>query len=133
MNRSSTNRYPDIEIYIDTTSTADIVNWLKKIFRDIASVKSPGGGKSQNFIALNPDNEQKIPILIVEDARDNFSCIWFQSGDTPWLTDLECASSAGAYFDTEIRCSTGPWNEEPDSDEWYSVQGSKQSLIHWPS
>ena len=132
MNDTST-RSPDIEIYIDTTSTADIIDWLKTIYADIELVKTTGGGKTQHLTAGNPGNRQKTPILVVEDARDSFSCIWFQSGNTAWATDLDCAYSAGKYFSTEIRCSTGPWKEEPDSDEWYSVRGSSQHLISWPS
>jgi hypothetical protein len=132
MNNSATSNYPDIEIYIHAAGTADILDWLKEIYQDITLIKTINGGKSQNFLAQNPDDELKIPILIIENARDNFSCIWFQSRNTPWSTDLECARTAAEHFNSEIRCSTGSWCEEP-ADDWFSITGSHQTLIHWPS
>ena len=133
MNTSTPSNYPDIEIYISGASISDVLNWLKDIYRDIELVKTVNAGKSQNFLASNPGDAQKTPILIVEDARDNFSCVWFQSANAPWPTDLECALIATEHFSSEIRCSTGSWSEAPVSDEWFSIQCGKQTLIHWSS
>jgi hypothetical protein len=130
---SSNTAYPDIEIYIPSTSNGNIIDWLRTIFTEITPVKSRNDGKIQNFTVRTCTDDLEIPILLIEDARDGYSSVWFQSGTTPWATDLDCALSAAEYFNSEIRCSTGSWSEEPDSDDWFSVLGKKHSIIHWSS
>jgi len=125
--------YPDIEIYLSRTSIPEICNWLRNIFVSMELVNSLKKGKSQQYIASisEQDSAPAISILMVEDAKDNFSALSIQSPHTRWTTDLECAREACGFFDREIRCSTGSWEQDQVTDEWISLQGKSETTITW--
>jgi hypothetical protein len=113
--------YPDIEIYIEATTRDAIVEWLESHFSVVADV--------QNITLLR--NDKSVKCLIVPDATDGFTSVWFSPNHTPWKTDLECSQSAYQHFQVEIRCSTGSWQE--DTPGWMKVNGEGCAEISWKS
>ncbi|KEF32947.1 hypothetical protein D777_00509 [Marinobacter nitratireducens] len=51
----------------------------------------------------------------------------------PWNSDLDCARSAWRSMDTEIRCSSGEWQEgQPVEDEkWWRLDKRGEQLVVW--
>lgn len=113
--------YPDIEIYIEAATRDAIVEWLKAHFSVIADEKK----------IILARNDESVECLIVPDATDGFTSAWFSPNHTPWTTDLECSQSAYQYFQVEIRCSTGSWQD--DSPGWVKVDGQGSTEISWES
>lgn len=133
MNNNLHEEYPDIEIYIYDTSAEQIIAWLDSIFTRIESVKTSNKGKTRTLIADNTGGipASQVSIIIVENAKDNFTSVWFQSEHTPWSTDIECARSASSQFTSEIRCTAGSWNQEQLLDGWISLTAKNESSIIW--
>jgi hypothetical protein len=133
MKEKSQTEYPDIEIYISRASIPEICSWLQNVFSSLEVVNSRQKERIQHYSArtTGEDSAPAISILMVENAKDNFTAVTFQSPDSPWVTDLECARYAAGYFNHEIRCSTGSWEQDQATDEWFSLRGKSETTISW--
>ncbi|PRY63078.1 hypothetical protein B0H98_10983 [Vreelandella songnenensis] len=123
------DRYPDIEVYVASVSHETLNAWLAEAL--LASPLSPAGkGK---WKTRGTHQGEEVPVLLVENAADGFSSLWFDSAQTPWATDQECAQHAAVALQTEIRCSLGGWHPGADPDRfWQVLPDGREGAIEWP-
>lgn len=58
----------------------------------------------------------------------------FESSQTPWATDLDCAQEVARALQVAVRCSVGGWQEvqgDADADRWLEVKDGQVSEIRW--
>lgn len=118
--------YPDIEIYVRRPELASITDWLDERF-GIQSRKRSGS------TLLCHLDRPAIECVIVENASDGFTSIWFKSSRTPWEDDRACAREAFERFGLEVRCSIGSWHEsgQADEDDWLAITDAGEKSIRW--
>ncbi|MDX5298015.1 MAG: hypothetical protein LPK85_03590 [Gammaproteobacteria bacterium] len=124
-------RSPDIEIYIKDAVLDHIQNWLSQYF-DGLELRPMAHGHGWTGSALH--DGMPIPIsLFSEAAGKRYSCLVFDSNRTPWGSDLECARSAWQHLHTEIRCSTGGWQEGEDEEggRWWRLDEQGEGQVNW--
>ncbi|MEH6648574.1 MAG: hypothetical protein V7707_00955 [Motiliproteus sp.] len=127
MSQTQNDRHPDIEIYVNKCSLKQVEDWLESVFEQLEA--NGKKGNSYRFSATYDSNA--IPITVIEKAAPGYTSIWFDSTDTPWARDLDCARQAQPQLDTEIRCIASGWKEGDEPDEWWSVTGSGEQKIQW--
>lgn len=121
--------FPDIEVYIKNIDLKRVKDWLDLHFDAVIATQA-----SQNPVFKVTYQRQTTEIHYVEKAaRGHFSSLWFKQNHTPWSTDLDCATSAAACLQTEIRCSDGSWEEptEAQGSVWYKLIDNEISKIRW--
>lgn len=122
-------RYPDIEIYLAETNIEHIDAWLREVV-DAEPLKPAGKRK---WRSRGRDDSHDIPILLVENAADGFSSLWFDSAETPWPRDTDCARDAARALQSEVRCTLGGWQPGDDPDRfWQVLPNGSEGTIHWP-
>ncbi|KAA0874706.1 hypothetical protein [Nitrincola tapanii] len=120
--------HPDIEIYIKSTPIEAISAWLEQRFGSLAPWQSKG---LVHTSALTWQG-QKIPITLHEKvAGKAWMSLWFQSNQTPWSQDLDCAQEAATALNTQIRCIVSGWQEGDEPDEWWSVEQGEATKVLW--
>ena len=60
-----------------------------------------------------------------------WSTVWFDSSETHWATDLECAHQIAKAMETQTRCIASGWQEGDEPDEWYKVHQGVEEKIVW--
>lgn len=130
------NAQPDLEIYIKNLDNEQLLQWLKTSFdvTDETAIKQIEMGKARTYTAKLFYGDEPLELSITPCAAGKaFTSIWFKSSHTPWQSDLECAESALATIDTEVRCSAESWaEEEPEfSEKWWKITRSDRELIVW--
>ena len=122
----------DIEIYLMKQTPEAIISWLKERFD--SCIKSHVAGNS-HFLEVTYKG-RLIPVNIVENAASKaWTSVWFNSPDTPWRFDADCAREAHQALQGRIRCNASFWQENVgSSNEWLEIndQGEEQ-LLSWPS
>jgi hypothetical protein len=136
-----THSSPDIEIYVKRVETDEIVRWLSEYFEIIEGHHSHltvpfSGEPGATMITLRyPDSDptSHLHCTIVEKAvKGGFTTVWFKSNQTPWKSDAECAEAAFDFFNVEVRCSTGGWqNGDEDTGGWLRFTKDGQSIVNW--
>lgn len=126
-------RHPDIEIYIKNRSITAIESWLSTLGEDVSPVISQDSDKSTHeYIITLADNN--IPVFIHERAAGkSWTSVWFQSDQTPWIKDVDCARVAAAALETQVRCIASGWQNGDDPDEWWKIEDQTEELIKWTS
>ena len=80
-------KQPDIEIYLKECPMDKLVEWLTSLFGKIESPLE--AGDSEVF------HSSIGPIIITPTIEDSeFISVWFNTPNSPWLTDVECARQA---------------------------------------
>lgn len=121
----------DIEIYLYRAQAEQVEAWLTERFGPLAS--NPWKSLPKNaWGALAHYQGQALPIMLVAHAAGAYSSLWINSRTTPWASDLECAQEAHNALGTEARCATGSWQEDKESELWYSLRDGQLSIITWP-
>ena len=120
--------FPDIEIYIKNLKINEINAWLDTFGR-VSSISQIGS----TAVVQLCNAEREIECRILENAVDpGFTSICFSPNKTKWETDLQCARDAFTYFQLEVRCSTGGWNENSIEDEdWFKINRDGIHRIKW--
>lgn len=126
---NSNPRHPDIEIYIKQSSTQQVQQWLSERFEQLQTLQQ----RAKTWQLEAKHKGQTIPITLIEKAIGNYTSIWFDSDQTPWPQDLDCAIEAQQYFQREVRCIASGWNEGDEPDEWWSLTDEGQHKILWKS
>ena len=120
-------RQPDIEIYLKDTDRAAVAQWLAKTLNAPCSWQQKG----RVFRCVCAG----ISIIWFERAVGAWHSLLFESSQTPWLNDLQCAQAAAAYLQVTVRCAPGGWQEadgEKDADRWLQVNADGQlETITW--
>lgn len=124
---------PDIEIYIKHATAEMLLAWLTKQFGEVEldqlnEENLSGSQLIKGFVG------KQVPLVITPKAAGKaYTSVWFQSTDTPWKNDLECAESVASFFDLEVRCSAEGWTEEEGEDEekWWCLYEGEKKLVRW--
>jgi len=122
-------RYPDIELYLARMPAGVLDAWLGETL-GAAPLTPAGKGK---WRTKGTCHGQSVPVLLVENVVDGFSSLWFDSNQTPWLTDQEAAKDAAKALGIKVRCSLGGWSPDDDPDRfWQVLPSGEEGPIHWP-
>lgn len=122
----NSQRHPDIEIYLKNVTPEQVEHWLQQ--------------RAEQFQKTGPQQYQvtftDTPVAVAlydKVAGKAWSSLWFKSAATPWATDLDCAREASQALGTQVRCSTGGWQEAEQPEPWWKVEQGEETLIDWPS
>ena len=120
----------DIEIYVLSCPTENIISWLEKSFT-LVKKSSPSALCFKVTIVSN-DNEIEVTIL-EQAAGKRFTSIWFNSDKTPWENDIACAKQAFESLNCEVRCNFQGWEEEgnQDPDLWWRINDHGEGPFIW--
>ncbi|GHC24483.1 hypothetical protein [Aidingimonas halophila] len=122
-------RYPDIEIYLAEASLDVLDQWLTERL-EAPSLSRVGKRK---WRTVGYYDGQTVPILLIEQAADGFTSLWFDSHSTPWPRDIDCAREIVERFGCEVRCSLGSWQPGDDPDRFLQLLPSgEEREIDWP-
>ena len=122
----------DIEIYLMKQSPEAIIGWLKGRFDNCTESYVSG---NSHFLEVTCKG-QLIPVNIVENAAGKaWTSVWFNSPDTPWQFDVDCARDAHQSLKGRVRCNASFWQESVgSSSEWLEINDhGEEHLINWPS
>ncbi|MEJ6656289.1 MAG: hypothetical protein QNL70_09815 [Pseudomonas sp.] len=122
-------RQPDIEIYLKEDFLDELNGWLEQ---HVGRVELRPWAGTMRRGTLH--GETAIPLMIVRKAAGKWASIWFESEDTPWATDLDCARAVAAGINREVRCSIGGWQEEhgeANADSWMKVTAEGEEEFVW--
>ncbi|MGB7387979.1 MAG: hypothetical protein WA929_10335 [Pseudomonas neustonica] len=122
-------RQPDIEIYLREDHVKDLLAWIPEALGPLVLEEAKGNTR-QGVIQSTP----AIPLMIVRKAAGKWTSIWFDSAETPWASDTECAHAVHTALGHEVRCSIGSWNESEgviDPDRWLKVNADGESEFVW--
>ena len=86
----STAIQPDVEIYAKRVAISDILEWVSLHF-SIDEQKTVG---STLKLRLTRDDAVMTCTIAENVAKGGYTSIWFDSSNTPWRTDEECAQEA---------------------------------------
>ncbi|SEM00632.1 hypothetical protein [Halomonas caseinilytica] len=121
--------YPDIEIYLANADLEALNAWLGHA---LGAPPLASAGKHRWRTQAQHDGHA-IAILLVVKAADGFASLWFDSPDTPWTTDSDCAREAASKLGCEVRCSLGGWQPGDDPDRFLQVlPDGQEATIDWP-
>ncbi len=126
----NTNNQPDIEIYVKDTTADELRSWLQK--RLGALVVEPVRGTVTQLRAER--DGLVIPVRIMTAVVGKaWSCVWFDSPDTPWADDLACGRDCFAVLGKEVRCSAGNFDEArgDDPDAFIRINAEGEQAISW--
>ncbi len=127
MSQTPNDRHPDIEIYVKQRSVEQITQWLESTFERLEATGKQG--HTHRFTVTY--NHVAIPVTVIDRAAKEFCSVWFDSAQTPWAQDLDCAQQAQQRLNTEIRCIVSGWQEGDEADEWWSVTDQGENKIQW--
>ncbi len=121
---------PDIEIYVLSCPTDNIVTWLSQKFT-LLEQTHPSSLCTKVILELDGNT---IPVTILEQASGKrFTSIWFDSSRTPWENDILCAKDAYSSLQCEVRCNYQGWEEEGDQDpdQWWKINSHGEGPFVW--
>ncbi|GGK78919.1 hypothetical protein [Amphritea balenae] len=125
---TDTQRHPDIEIYIKDRSLDQIIKWLEQVCHTLH--RDYEQGQVHHFIGML--DQQEVPVMVHEKVSGKaWTSVWFNSDQTPWMQDLDCAKQAASELDTQIRCIASGWNTGDDPDEWWKIEQGNTEKIQW--
>ena len=128
---------PDIEIYVKNLTHNILETWLNNTFGAVNITLAPDilvGSNSIKGTVQKDQDSAHIPIIITPKAAGkSYTSLWFQSPETPWENDEECAQSLVEQSGLEVRCSASGWQETEDenSEQWLSITPEEKKLIRW--
>ena len=119
---NSPEPFPDIEIYLKRVTADEVIQWLEQVFGSAVVERTDPNTRCQLGDVFCTITEQV--------AKGGYTSVWFESNQTPWTTDHECAKQAFEYFKVETRCSTGGWEGEDDGG-WLRITEKGEQLVNW--
>lgn len=122
--------FPDIEIYVQDPEQSQIDQWFSELFTTVSASKRLDK-RTLAYEVTTPAGVQ-FAVNVVEKAAGKYWSIWFDSPETPWATDIDCARAAFAYFGKTIRCSVGSWEPDQPMDLWWQISSKGEGEISWP-
>lgn len=122
--------FPDIEIYVQDPDQSQIDQWFSELFTSISAPKRLDK-RTLAYEVTTPTGVQ-FSVNVVEKAAGKYWSIWFDSPETPWATDIDCARAAFAFFGKPIRCSVGSWEPDQPMDLWWQINSKGEGEISWP-
>jgi len=125
-----TETFPDIEIYVQEPKLETVESWRNELFSSLAEPKRLDKSKLL-YTEVNAEGTE-VPVHVVEKAAGKYWSIWFDSPESGWATDIECARGAFAFFNSTIRCSVGSWEPDQPLDLWWQISKNGEGEISWP-
>ena len=133
-NDRPSDRYPDIEIYIQQVKLPELVDWRTSRL-EVSSIEEKG--KSTVLMLMNTNDDDIIAngtsmvcTIVPEAVKGNFTSVWITPNNTEWLTDRDFAREAHNHFQLETRCSTGSWDGS-DEQGWLRLTPDGESIVNW--
>ncbi len=124
----TTDRHPDIEVYIKDASIPAILKWLEHRSDHIETHETRGliHELVAKIDAIN------VPVMIQERAVGKaWISIWLNSSETPWDQDIDCAKEISQRLNVQTRCIVDGWQEGDEPDEWWKIDNGQQEKINW--
>lgn len=124
---NSTERFPDIEVYVKGVGTEALLSWLHETLQATLSPAGKGHWRGEG----RGESNAVIPCMIMEKAADGFTSLSLDSDATPWPRDIDCARALHAALGGEVRCSPGGWlpGEEPEC--YIRLKDGEESTLIW--
>ncbi|WP_199287812.1 hypothetical protein [Kushneria phosphatilytica] len=123
-------RYPDIEIYLQCHDIDTIARWLSEALGGPVDFRPAGRNRWRCRIS---SQDTTIPVLLIDNATEDFASLWFDSDATPWPRDVDCARQASQALNCKVRCSLGSWQPGDDPDRFLQVNADgEEHVIDWP-
>ncbi|MCK5893203.1 MAG: hypothetical protein KAG53_02080 [Endozoicomonadaceae bacterium] len=120
----------DIEIYVKCISIDSIITWLESVGDKSSEINQEG----RSYTLTLTINNKLIPITIVEGAAGKaWTSLWFNSTETPWGSDVDCARACYLALNCQVRCNGAFWQDNSASmDEWWQItENGDERLIEW--
>lgn len=117
---------PDIEVYLKDCTPKVFHEWLSQVFDCCEEWTARG--------QMQICRCDGIAVSWYSKAVGAWHSVVFDSPDTPWVADLDCARAIQEALGIEVRCAPGSWSEaqgEDAADEWLKVDSQGVSSIIW--
>jgi hypothetical protein len=120
----------DIEIYVLSCPTEQIIAWLETSFT-LVGKSTPSSLCSK--VTITSDGHDIEVTILEQAAGKRFTSIWFDSDKTPWEDDITCARQVFKALDCEVRCNFQGWEEEgnQDPDLWWRINHHGEGPFIW--
>ena len=118
-------RQREIEIYLRDCPLDRLVTWLESVVGPLAPVEA-GGAALVYRSSIGP-------IVVTQGIEGGpFVGVWFNSPNTPWATDVDCARQAARELERVVRCCPGP--DFPDvpcwvADQFLEIAGGMEQIV----
>ena len=119
-------RQPDIEIYLKDCPMDKLIVWLTSLFGNLEPPVE-AGNSTVFHSAIGP-------VIITAQLEDGeFFSVWFNTPNSPWATDMECARQASYDLKCLVRCCSGQYFSEvpAESDIFLEIEKEVESLTVW--
>jgi hypothetical protein len=120
------NRQPEIEVYICQYSQKDLIFWMKSLVGHLE--KDEISGVSTTY------QSDVGPIIITPKVEGGpFTSIWFNTPNSPWETDVDCARQISKELACVVRCCPGKrFPEVPqESNIFLEISNGEERLVEW--
>ncbi len=120
-----TSSSSDIEIYLLKAEPSAILEWLANELGDVEQQQQKGDSHLWTINGMN--------IVFTPNAEANFGCLWIKQNNTDWATDLDCARSAHAALEREVRCAASEWSESKADEQpgWVKITRGVEKPFDW--
>ena len=120
-------RQPDIDIYVRDCPIERLITWLESVVGPLASAEDAG--------AATVYPSRIGPVIVTPGIEDGpFVGVWFNSPNSPWATDVDCARQVAWELGCVVRCCPGehfpevPWWA---SDQFLEIVGGVEQIVTW--
>jgi len=120
----------DIEIYIRSCPREKILAWISRV---LGPLEKKHEDTDQTIYHCN-HHGHIVPVVITDGiAAGPFTGVWFNSDETPWAHDVECAREIHLKTGCTVRCDPcGVYTQvDPYSDVFLQISDMKEELIDW--
>lgn len=117
-------RQKEIEIYIRGCPDRRLLAWIESRIGHLDQPESAGDARVY---------ASRIGPVIVTAIGGAFTGVWFNTANSPWATDIDCAREAARYLMCVVRCDPGRhFNDVPErSDTFLEIEGDVERLVDW--
>ncbi len=122
----------DLEIYVRDLEPGQLSRWLGQQLDELSLSDDELAGKA----IKGRGHYRGVPVMVSAYPGafgKRYTSVILEGENLPWNSDLECARSAWRALETEIRCSTGDWQEgQPVEDEkWWRLDERGEQEVVW--